>query len=127
VAWVDQRLGGQRNRMETNAATMTKVFHLSQASHPDLRKTLNKCLTSLEPVVCEDELRGACHFIPRGMLFARSGRMSSTGDWRGSSSGKFGTKIVTVLDRFSPNNWLDNLRAGTTFWQVQRTAWPDYQ
>jgi hypothetical protein len=69
---------------------------------------------------------GACHLIPgNSMLFAGGGQTSSTRDWCGSSSGTFGTKIVTV-DRFSPNNWLDNLRAGTTFWQVRTTAWPDY-
>lgn len=87
---------------------------------PNLRKTLDRYLTSLEPLLLEDELRG-------GMLFedAFALRRKWTNDFEsgigqvlqerliGSSAGQFCLSLSVLkcseaLDNESPHNWLDD-------------------
>ncbi|KIK10045.1 hypothetical protein K443DRAFT_47 [Laccaria amethystina LaAM-08-1] len=69
---------------------------------PDLRKTLNKYLTSVEPFLLEDELRGGMSFNSAYAL------RKKWADEFESGIGAVLQERLVALDRFSPNNWLDD-------------------
>ncbi|KAF8653605.1 hypothetical protein AX16_003849 [Volvariella volvacea WC 439] len=69
---------------------------------PDLTKTLQKYLTSLEPFLLEDEARGG---MPYSDAYALRRKWASEFE---SGIGRVCQERLIALDRASPHNWLDD-------------------
>lgn len=69
---------------------------------PDLRKTLDRYLKSLEPFLLEDEARGGPSFVSAHAL------RKKWADEFACGIGQVCQQRLVALDKLSPNNWLDD-------------------
>ncbi|KAH6913323.1 carnitine acetyltransferase [Coprinopsis sp. MPI-PUGE-AT-0042] len=85
-----------------SSATRSKPAHLPRLPVPELRKTLDKYLASLEPFLLEDERRGGMTY-QSGLLLRQK--------WADAFEQGIGRVLqdrLIALDKASPNNWLDD-------------------
>ncbi|KAJ7678921.1 acyltransferase ChoActase/COT/CPT [Mycena polygramma] len=100
-------LAGSRNLLMRSASTVApkvapKSLSLLRLPVPDLRKTLDRYLKSIEPFLLEDESHGGLPFKTAYSLRVKWADEFATG------VGKLCQERLLALDRASPNNWLDN-------------------
>lgn len=89
----------------STAAPLTpkpKPVHLPRLPVPELSKTLDKYIASLEPFLREDEKRGGMSYQSGLSLRKKWANEFETG------IGKVLQDRLVALDRASPNNWLDD-------------------
>ncbi|KAJ8072374.1 hypothetical protein PM082_015933 [Marasmius tenuissimus] len=101
----------RRNSALATSKTTSKSL-LPRLPVPDLRKTLDKYLKSLEPFLHEDAIRGGVPYNDALALRAK---------WADSFYAGIGKKCqerLLELDRNSPNNWLDD-----NFWLKTYHEW----
>ncbi|KAF9485148.1 acyltransferase ChoActase/COT/CPT [Pholiota conissans] len=152
---------GSRSTSTTTSSTRLKTR--GRLPVPPLRQTLDRYLTSLEPFLLEDELRGGMSYSSAHALREKWASEFESG------IGHILQERLVALDKVSPDNWLDdnfwinkaylewrapllvnsnwwlafcddtlipksalsgetnNNRAGTTFWQLRRSAWLIYR
>ncbi|KAI0359864.1 acyltransferase ChoActase/COT/CPT [Trametes cingulata] len=84
------------------AASRTTPPSLPRLPVPDLRKTLQRYLKSLEPLLLEDEARGGTDFKT-----AYEARQRLVNDFE-NGIGQLCQQRLYELDRNSPNNWLND-------------------
>ncbi|KAI0367761.1 acyltransferase ChoActase/COT/CPT [Pilatotrama ljubarskyi] len=84
------------------AASRTSIPSLPRLPVPDLHKTLQKYLQSLEPFLQEDEARGGTDFNT-----AYAARQQLANDFE-NGIGRLCQERLLELDRISPNNWLND-------------------
>ncbi|KAJ7030394.1 acyltransferase ChoActase/COT/CPT [Mycena alexandri] len=88
--------------MRQNSTLASKPLSLPRLPVPDLRKTLDRYLRSIEPFLLEDEAHGGLPFDTSYSLRAKWADEFATG------VGKLCQERLLALDRASPNNWLDD-------------------
>ncbi|KAJ6531909.1 carnitine acetyltransferase [Mycena capillaripes] len=88
--------------MRSTSTVTPKPLSLSRLPVPDLRKTLDRYLKSLEPFLLEDEAHGGLPFQTAYSLRAK------WADEFAAGVGKLCQDRLLALDRASPNNWLDD-------------------
>ncbi|KAJ7903470.1 acyltransferase ChoActase/COT/CPT [Mycena olivaceomarginata] len=86
----------------TAAATPPKRPSLLRLPVPELRKTLDRYLKSIEPFLLEDEAHGGLPFNTAYSLRVK------WADEFAAGVGKLCQDRLLALDRASPNNWLDD-------------------
>ncbi|KAJ6513136.1 acyltransferase ChoActase/COT/CPT [Mycena sanguinolenta] len=96
---------------QTSTSTATpKPLSLPRLPVPELRKTLDRYLKSIEPFLLEDEAHGGLPFNTAYSLRAK------WADEFASGVGKLCQERLLALDRASPNNWLeDNFWTNKTY------------
>ncbi|KAF8206302.1 acyltransferase ChoActase/COT/CPT [Mycena galopus ATCC 62051] len=88
--------------MRQNSTATPKPLSLSRLPVPELRKTLDRYLRSIEPFLLEDEAHGGLPFNTAYSLRVK------WADEFASGVGKLCQERLLALDRASPNNWLDD-------------------
>ncbi|KAJ7274287.1 carnitine acetyltransferase [Mycena haematopus] len=101
---ITHRLGVFRPHLFMRQITTAtpKPLSLSRLPVPELRKTLDRYLRSLEPFLLEDEAHGGLPFNTAYSLRVK------WADEFASGVGKLCQDRLLALDRASPNNWLDD-------------------
>ncbi|KAL7279196.1 hypothetical protein ACG7TL_007036 [Trametes sanguinea] len=87
---------------QARSASRTSTPTLPRLPVPDLHKTLQKYLKSLEPFLLEDESRGGSEYGT-----AYDTRVKLVNDFE-QGIGKLCQQRLLELDKQSPNNWLDD-------------------
>ncbi|KAI9060650.1 acyltransferase ChoActase/COT/CPT [Trametes sanguinea] len=87
---------------QARSASRTSTPTLPRLPVPDLHKTLQKYLASLEPFLLEDESRGG-----PGYRTAYDARVKLVNDFE-QGIGQLCQQRLLALDKQSPNNWLDD-------------------
>ncbi|KAJ7285108.1 acyltransferase ChoActase/COT/CPT [Mycena rebaudengoi] len=89
-------------RRASSSAPLPKPLSLPRLPVPDLRKTLDRYLRSLEPFLLEDEAHGGLPFVSAYALRAKWADQFAQG------VGILCQARLLALDRASPHNWLDD-------------------
>ncbi|KAI8980182.1 acyltransferase ChoActase/COT/CPT [Trametes punicea] len=89
-------------RSQARAASGTSPRSLPRLPVPDLHKTIQKYLKSLQPFLLEDERRRGSDFKT-----AYESRVKLANDFE-QGIGKLCQQRLLELDKISPNNWLDD-------------------
>ncbi|KAJ7158644.1 acyltransferase ChoActase/COT/CPT [Mycena filopes] len=88
--------------MRQNSTVASKPLSLPRLPVPDLRKTLDRYLRSIQPFLLEDEAHGGLPYETAYSLRAKWADEFATG------VGQLCQDRLLALDRASPNNWLDD-------------------
>ncbi|KAJ6609216.1 carnitine acetyltransferase [Mycena sp. CBHHK59/15] len=88
--------------MRSNSTVTPKSLSLPRLPVPELRKTLDRYLKSLEPFLLEDEARGGLPFHTSYSLREQWANEFALG------VGKFCQERLLAIDRASPYNWLND-------------------
>ncbi|KAJ7707599.1 acyltransferase ChoActase/COT/CPT [Mycena rosella] len=88
--------------MRSTSTVAPKPLSLPRLPVPELRKTLDRYLTSIEPFLLEDEAHGGLPFHSAYSLRAK------WADEFAAGVGQLCQDRLLALDRASPHNWLDD-------------------
>ncbi|KAK7033217.1 carn-acyltransf domain-containing protein [Favolaschia claudopus] len=87
---------------EQSSSTAPKPLSLARLPVPELRKTLERYLRSIQPFLLQDEAHGGLPFKTSYSL------REKWADEFAAGVGKLCQERLLALDRASPNNWLDD-------------------
>ncbi|KAJ7104046.1 acyltransferase ChoActase/COT/CPT [Mycena belliarum] len=96
------RLGLRPFMRSSSTKAVPNALSLPRLQVPELRKTLDRYLRSLEPFLLEDEAHGGLPFHSAYTLRAK------WADEFAAGVGSLCQERLLALDRASPNNWLDD-------------------